>query len=203
MGWLTKLSPNARHGLTTLQPTFSELQVRDCGEGIRHGRWMREAGISGTLVEDMFVNPDTASPVAGILVVRHINKDGSYRTLDMEAIFRQGRAEEGIKSFSVFGISTIITSSIHTTTQTGMQACGLSFDARAVTIVADLSGRDAATAESQLFYTQRVREVMKTLVESNFISDNPSTRQAFVNTIQNQFATDRATLKSEPKLLKR
>lgn len=185
MGWLRRFE---RKGGT-------DISSQTVGE-IRHGQWSREAGTGGTLLEDMFVNPDPSSPIAGILITRYASKDLSHRKLDIEAICHDGRGDEGAALLEKNGLGSGVFSGVHEITLEGMRSLGVKPAYMNSTLIIDLSGRDLAEPDTQEFYRVGVGKIMDTLLNKKIISNDPALRQVFVDKIREKFHS--AQVSSEP-----
>ena len=190
MNWLARFKPGDK-SLAKADSIPVVYTADNASWEIRHGQWSHEtsfgyAVVGGTMVEDVFINPDTTSPIGGVMVERTVSDDLSYHSLYVSAIYRAGQADEGEHLLRAHDLMTWRSPYLFDWTMEGIRALGLEpekkFERMAYKDASDLSIPDAKE-----YFSARIPKIMDTLLNKEVLSKNPEIRQAFVAAIRNTF----------------
>ena len=153
---------------------------------IRHAQWNRLGG-TGDIIEDAFVNPDPASPIAAIVVSRFFG-DGGRNTLTIDVIDNLTIPREDCEAkLRLHKLQGGIYGGVARETKEGLHH-RLGVDARQRrNILVDPSGQDITDEESRNYMVNRVTEIMYALLNSDALSNSRAVREAMVETIRNKF----------------
>jgi hypothetical protein len=161
MSWLTRKNiakSSSKVPVPTEQAAVAASDIKpvfDFDGTIRHAQWKRRGG-TGDIIEDAFVNPDPASPIAAIVVSRFLG-DGGRNTLtidvidnltippkDCEAKLRPHKLQGGMYC----GVAN--------ETKEGLHRLGVDAPRHSHTILGDPSGQDITDEDSRNYMVNRV-----------------------------------------------
>lgn len=168
MAWLDKLRP----GRAATQEGHPNPQG-----AVEHVSWERMGG-AGPIREDMFINPDMASPVAAVIVAR-IGVEGAHH-LSMEAVPRMSMGAALDAGLEKHGLSLGgMAFSLPRPAAEALATHGIAHASHAKALIAH-----AGTLEERRDYlVERGRTVMEALKNSDLISTNPAVRAAMTDTM--------------------
>lgn len=196
MSWLTPkniISSSSKVPVPTEQAAVAAPDIKpdfDFEGTIRHAQWKRRGG-TGDIIEDAFVNPDPASPIAAIVVSRFLG-DGGRNTLTIDVIDNRTIPQEDCEAkLRPHKLQGGIYGAVARETKEGLHRLGV--DARQRhSILVDPSGQDITDEDSRNYMVNRIAAIMDALLNSDALSNSRAVREAMVKTICHKFVAFRS-----------